>query len=144
VIAVDTNILIYAHRADSPWHEPAAARLTGLAEGRASWGIPWPCVHEFLATVTHPKVFSPPTEAKMALAFLEALAESPSLVFLGEADTHLAQLGKLVLSGRVDGPRIHDARIAAICLGHGVDELWTADRDFGRFPSLSVRNPLVE
>jgi len=61
VIAVDTNILVYAHREDADWHDAAYARLAELAEGRASWAIPWPCVHEFLAIVTHPRIFSPPT-----------------------------------------------------------------------------------
>jgi predicted nucleic acid-binding protein len=44
----------------------------------------------------------------------------------------------------VTGPLVQDARIAALCLQHGVRELWTADRDFSRFPALGVRNPLVE
>ena len=48
----------------------------------------------------------------------------------------------LLVAGRVAGPRVHDARIAAICRYHGVDELWSADRDFGRFPDLNVVNPL--
>jgi hypothetical protein len=43
----------------------------------------------------------------------------------------------------LEGSRIHDARIAAICLHHGVGELWSADRDFSAFPQLKVRNPLV-
>jgi predicted nucleic acid-binding protein len=38
---------------------------------------------------------------------------------------------------------VHDARVVAICLGNGVSALWSADRDFGRFPALRVRNPLV-
>jgi len=39
---------------------------------------------------------------------------------------------------------IHDARIAAICLENGVVELWSADRDLGRFAGLKVVNPLVK
>lgn len=41
------------------------------------------------------------------------------------------------------GAMVHDGRIAALCLHHGVSELWTADRDFSRFATLAVRNPLV-
>lgn len=48
-----------------------------------------------------------------------------------------------LLSGRIAGPQVHDGRIAALCLQHGVNELWSADRDFGRFSSLTVLNPLV-
>ena len=60
LIAVDTNLLVYAHREDSPWHDAAYRSLVGLAEGRTPWAIPWPCLHEFLAIVTHPRIYSPP------------------------------------------------------------------------------------
>jgi predicted nucleic acid-binding protein len=62
---------------------------------------------------------------------------------LGETDGHWAALKSLVLPGRVEGPMIHDARVAALCVSHGIRELWTADRDFGRFPGVTAVNPLV-
>lgn len=49
----------------------------------------------------------------------------------------------MIEAGRVKGPQVHDARIAALCLQHGVRELWAANRDFGRFPRLKTTNPLV-
>jgi predicted nucleic acid-binding protein len=52
-------------------------------------------------------------------------------------------LRRLLAAGRISGPRVYDARIAAICLQHGVRELWTADRDFSRFPQLKTVNPLI-
>ena len=143
MIAVDTNILVYAHREDSEWHVGAYARVTGLAEGRGGWAIPWPCVHEFLAIVTHPRIFSPPTPLAAALDQVEAWIESPSLALLSESNLHWPRLRALLLSGKIVGPKVHDARIAALCLQHGVSELWSVDRDFGRFPDLAVVNPLV-
>lgn len=143
MIAVDTNLLVYAHREDSTWHTAAVRRITELAEGRAAWAIPWPCVHEFLAIVTHPRIYAPPTPIDRALDQVGAWLESPSLVVLSETATHWAQLTALLDAGRVSGPQVHDARVAALCMQHGVAELWTADRDFGRFPGLAVRNPLV-
>jgi len=56
MIAVDTNLLVYAHREDAPWHDAAYARISELAEGRSAWGIPWSCLHEFLTIVTHPRI----------------------------------------------------------------------------------------
>jgi predicted nucleic acid-binding protein len=56
MIAVDTNILVYAHREDSQWHDPAYARMAELAQDRAPWAIPWPCLHEFLAIATRPRI----------------------------------------------------------------------------------------
>ena len=143
MIAVDTNILVYAHRADSPWHDGALAKITELAEGRSPWTIPWPCIHEFLAIVTHPRVYSPPTPLAAAIDQVEAWLESPSLMLIAETEGYWRVLRSALEQGRISGPQVHDARIAAICRDHGVRELWTSDRDFGRFPNLNVVNPLV-
>lgn len=143
MIAVDTNILIYAHRTDSPFHEPAAEKITALAEGSAAWAIPWPCVHELLAIVTNPRIYNPSTPTAVALDYVDALFRSPTVILLAETDLHWQTLGPLMSAGRVVGGRVHDARIAAICIQHGVRELWSADRDFSRFPELTVVNPLM-
>lgn len=143
MIAVDTNLLVYAHREDSPFHRSALDSLIGLAEGIASWAIPWPCLHEFLAIVTHPRIYAPPTPLARAVDQVEAWAASPSLRLLAEADTHWPTLRRLLEHGRIEGAQVHDARIAALCLQHGVSELWSADRDFSRFPEVRVVNPLV-
>ncbi|MBI4561563.1 MAG: PIN domain-containing protein [Candidatus Rokubacteria bacterium] len=143
MIAVDTNLLVYAHREDSPWHDSAYARIVELAEGRAPWAIPWPCLHEFLAIVTHPGIFAPPTPLAAAVDQVEAWLEAPSLVLLSESEGYWPELRAALQAGGVVGAQVHDARVAALCRLHGVRELWTADRDFGRFPGLTVRNPLV-
>lgn len=143
MIAVDTNILVYAHREESPWHDVALTRITELAQGRAAWAIPWPCIHEFLAIITHPRIYAPPTPLAAAMDQVEAWIESPSLVLLAETEGYWPELRSALEQGRISGPQVHDARVAAICQDHGVRELWTADRDFGRFPALNVRNPFV-
>jgi len=143
MIAVDTNLLVYAHRVDSEWYVRASERLRELAEGKARWAIPWPCLHEYLAIVTHPRIFATPTPLEAAIDQAAAWIESPSLILLTEADDSFAQLRELLIASRVTGPKVHDARIAALCLLHGVRTLWTADRDFGRFPALETCNPLA-
>ncbi|MCC7347560.1 MAG: PIN domain-containing protein [Variibacter sp.] len=143
MIAVDTNILVYAHRADSPFHAEALRHVADLAEGTAAWAIPWPCLHEFLAIVTHPRIYDPPTPPALALDQVQAWLESPSLVLLSEGEGYWAVLRDLLSAGRVQGGRVHDARIAALCRQHGIRELWSADRDFARFVNLPVVNPLV-
>jgi toxin-antitoxin system PIN domain toxin len=143
LIAVDTNILIYAHREDSPFYEVATRRLRALAEGQASWAIPWPCLHEFLSVATNPRIYDPPTPPASALEQVDAWLESPSVALLTESDAHWTTLRALVEAGRIVGPRVHDARVAALCIQHGVRELWSADRDFSRFGMLRVVNPLL-
>jgi len=144
MIAVDTNILIYAHREDSPFHKQAAHCIASLAEGRAAWAIPWPCIHEFLAIVTRQGIYRPPTPLAIALDHVDALLESPTAVLLAESNLHWPELRSLLTTSRVTGGRVHDARIAALCRQHGVHELWSADRDLGSFPRVDVVNPLVE
>src|SRR3990172_2180883 len=143
MIAVDSQILVYAHREDSPWHRAARAAVALVAEGRAPWAIPWPCIHEFLAIVTHPRIYLPPTPVERALAQVDAWLESPTLTLLSEAVDYWPELRDAIRAGRVVGPTVHDARVAALCRYHGVSELWTSDRDFSKFPFLAVRNPLI-
>jgi toxin-antitoxin system PIN domain toxin len=142
LIAVDTNILLYAHRAESPWHDIAMARVREVS--RRPWAIPWPCIHEFIAIATHPRVFDPPSPLTDARRAVESWLASPKLALLAETSGYWHTLDDLLRRARVVGPRVHDARIAALCLEHAVSELWTADRDFSRFTGLSIRNPLVD
>lgn len=143
MIAVDTNILVYAHREDSPWHAAAYACLAELAASPAPWAIPWPCVHEFLAIVTHPRIYRPATPQAVALEQVDAWFEAPSLVPLAESKGYWDMLRRTLEASRTTGAQIHDARVATLCRHHGIRELWTADRDFSRFPDVTVRNPLV-
>jgi len=143
MIAVDTNLLVYAHRRDSEWHTRAATVVRSLAEGGTPWAIPWPCVHEFLAIVTHPGIYRPSTKVGAALAQVTAWLESPSLVLLAEGPGYADRLAAVLDRSKVAGAKVHDARVATLCLYHGVRELWSADRDLSRFAALKVRNPLA-
>jgi toxin-antitoxin system PIN domain toxin len=143
MIAIDTNILVYARREETPFHKEAKELLRNLAEGRSPWALLWPCIYEFLRVVTHPRVFDPPTQLEVALDDLGSLTAAPSLVLLGEGPDHFTHLRYMVSSGRTIGNLAHDAHIAALIREHGVDELWTIDKDFARFPGLRIRNPLL-
>jgi hypothetical protein len=144
MIAIDTNILVYAHREDSPWHDVAYECIVKLAEGTLPWAIPWPCIHEFLSIVTHPKIYDPPTPIETALDQVDAWLESPTLNLLTETEEHWRFLKEFISKGKVQGGQIHDARIAALCREHGVKELWTVDRDFSRYKGIIVKNPLIK
>src|SRR5437667_1608541 len=113
MIAVDTNLLVYAHREDSPWHDAAYARVAELAEGRSPWAIPWPCLHEFVAIVTHPKIYAPPSPLTAAIDQIDAWLESPSVSLLSESADYWPSLKSLMRDGRVAGPLVQDARVAA-------------------------------
>ncbi len=143
MIALDTNVLVHARREESGHHATALRIVTKLAGGTELWAIPWPCVYEYVRVVTHPRIFSPPSDLDSVLVALESLLSSPSLHLLGEGPSHFSSLKGAVAGGRATGNLAHDAHIAALALEHGVTELWTADRDFTRFPGLNVRNPFL-
>ena len=143
MIAVDTNVLVYAHRAESAFHGAAYASMAQLAEGAKPWGIPVACLHEFLAVVTNPKILDPASTGAQALAQVDAWLASPTAQVLHTSGQHWAVLADLTRLGKLQGGQFHDARIAAICLENGVSVLWSADRDFGRFKALKTLNPLV-
>jgi uncharacterized protein len=142
LIALDTNLLIYAYRRGSPFHAIALHHMRLLVEGENPWAIAWPCLHEFISVATNPKVFAT-HQPRRSLQSNQRLASSGKLRFLGESFEHLDVIRTLLTIAKARGGQIHDARIAAICLPHGVSELWTADRDFSRFPKLKTRNPLL-
>jgi predicted nucleic acid-binding protein len=132
--------------------EPAAERdafgeVVQSCVARPAWTTArtrrWPSLHEFLAIVTHPKIYIPPTPLNIALDVLRAWQDSPGLRLLGEGPGYFETLAEQVTAGKINGPRIHDARIASICLHHGVKKLWSADRDFTSFPGLACENPPI-
>ncbi len=143
MIAVDTNVLVYAHRGESPFHAPARECMRSLAEGSRRWGIPVSCLHEFMAVVTNPKIFRPASTGTQALAQVDAWLASPQAQVLHSGPQHWRILCELTLKSKLQSGQFHDARIAAICIEHGVSVLWSADRDFGRFKNLNTVNPLV-
>ena len=123
MIAVDTNLLIYAHHGSAPSHQAALEALQPVFEGTSAWALPWPCVHEFISVATHPGIYTPASTLAQALGFLDSLLGSPQLHLLAESPGYFEKLRDLATAARLKGPRIHDARIAALCLHHGVSEL---------------------
>jgi toxin-antitoxin system PIN domain toxin len=144
VVAVDTNVLVYAHRREMPTHDAALGLLRDLAGGGSVWAIAWPSIYEFFSVVTNPKIWkhaaSTPSEA---WAQITALMAAPGLRMLSEPDGFAAVLASFAKRARVRGPIIHDARIAAICVAHGVEKLLTRDRDFSPFPELVTEDPFL-
>lgn len=136
MIAVDTNILVYADREESARHAAALRAVRQLAEGDEAWALPVFCVGEFLRVVSHDRLFDPPTPALEAIASIESLLASPSARLLVPGDGHVRLIRSLIEESQVEGNLIFDAQIAAVCLEHGAATLLTEDRDFARFRSL--------
>lgn len=137
MIAVDTNVLVYANRPGAPEHDAAGARLAELAEGDEPWGLPVVCLWGFVRVVTLP-VFDPPTPLEQALDVVGRLLDSPSVRVLAPGPRHPRLLRQIALAGRASGRLFTDAVIVALCQEHGVDTILTNDRDFRRFDGIRV------
>ena len=136
MIAVDTNILLYADREETPQHRAALRAIRRLAEGHEAWAIPIQCVGEFLRVVSHDRVFHPPTPVEEAFASIESLLASPSARVLVPGGRYLRILREVIERADVRGNLVFDAQIAAVCLEQGASTLLTEDRDFTRFEGL--------
>jgi len=139
VIAVDTNVLVYAHRPELAKHGIARRVLTDLAEDPAPWAVPVFCLGEFLRVLTHPRILDPPLAAGEACEALGRVLQSPSVRVLipGEAYTDL--LLRAVNEAEATGNVVFDAQIVALCRESGVTALVTEDRDFARFRGFAIR-----
>lgn len=138
MIAVDTNVLVYAHREEMPQHEAALARVTSLAEGRATWAIPVFCIGELLRVLTHPRVFAPPFSADEGCEAVSRLLGSPSLRILAPGERFPELLLAAIREARAVGNLVMDAQIVAVCREAGASEILTEDRDFARFAGLRI------
>jgi uncharacterized protein len=139
LIAVDTNILLYAHREEFPLHEAALSAVTQLAEGPAAWALPIFVVGEFLRVATHPRVLDPPSPERDAVDAIAGLLASPSVRVLSPGDRYWALLREAMLDAPARGNLVFDAQIVAVCREYGVNTILTEDRDFRRFSGVAVR-----
>jgi len=138
VIAIDTNILVYAHRASAPEHGRALAWLRHFAEGRLPWGLPVFCIGEFVRVATHARVLDPPSTLKETIAALDGVLASPTVRVLSPGRQFPEIYFDALRAGDARGNLAFDAQIAAVCLEHGADRILTLDRDFARFPRLEL------
>jgi uncharacterized protein len=141
MIAIDTNVLVYAHRTESSYSERAYDLIASLAEGSSPWAIPMHCLHEFVAIVSNPKIWAVPSSPAQIGHQVAAWLGSPSFVPVLENRASVDILMRMLAASPIRGGMVHDARIVAACQAAGVKELLSVDRDFSRFAGFNTRNP---
>ena len=142
MIALDTNLLVYAHRAGVPEHGTARQAIETAIHSAAGWGSALPCLTEFWGVVTHPTCSGGPSHPDEARSFITNLFEDGGgQVWQPGADFGLRLL-QLATQLNVCGHRIFDLQIALIAFENGATELWSHDRNFVGVPGLKVRDPL--
>jgi toxin-antitoxin system PIN domain toxin len=142
VLVLDTNVLVYAADADSPFHAKCRAFVDSARKQVSAWYLTWGICYEFLRVATHPRVFRRPWSATQAWSFVAALAASPSIGFLNPTERHAAVAAQTMSElPHLSGNQMHDAHIAILMREHGIKTIYTRDTDFHRFPFLEPRDP---
>ncbi|MEC4889614.1 MAG: type II toxin-antitoxin system VapC family toxin [Nitrospira sp.] len=141
MVLLDVNVLVYAHRQDTPHHDPYRRWLEALINSEQAYGVSDLVLSGFLRVVTHPQVFNPPSTMAKALAFARELRDQPNCTIINPGPRHWEIFTRLCATTDVKGNLVPDAFFAALAIEHG-SEWVTADRDYHRFPGLRVRHPL--
>jgi len=141
VIALDTNLLVYAHRSATAEHKAARAAIERAAASDR-WGFAAPVVAEFWSVATHPSASGRPSTPKEALRFLAALADAGAHVWSPGTGFGL-RLAQLAADLRVSGNRVFDLQIALCAFEGGARELWSHDARFVTIPGLRLVSPLA-
>ncbi len=143
MLAVDTNVLVYAADANSQFHAPCRDWLERQRSRPDAWYTSWPILYEFLRVTTHPRVMRRPWNAAAAWEFVAALLASPGLAVLVATQRH-ADVAAEVLAElpHLAGNLLHDAHTAILMREHGISRICTRDTDFNQFPFLDVIDPL--
>ena len=137
-IAIDTNVLVYAHRDEMDKHDAASALVQRLVAGDTPWGIPVFCVGEFLRVVTHRGSYPSPTPLDEALKVIDSLLQSPSVQLLQPSGRYWSIFNQVATQANVSGNLVFDAQIAAVCLENGFRAIVSDDRDIRRFEGIEA------
>jgi predicted nucleic acid-binding protein len=142
MIAIDTNLLIYAHRAGTPENRAARRAIQKASNDVRGWGIALPCIAEFWSVVTHPASAGGPSQAKQARAFLSALIADDGAAVFVPREGFWERLTRLAAGLHIQGPRVFDLQIALTAFEAGASEIWTHDAAFATLPGLPLFDPL--
>ena len=143
MLVVDTNVLVYAADADSPFHQSCRAWLEHTRARPDAWYTTWPVLYEFLRVTTHPRVMRKPWDAPTAWKFVRTLLRSSGFAILVETERHSAVIDAMIRElPHLSGNLVHDAHTAVLMREHGIARICTRDTDFARFPFLEVIDPV--
>lgn len=140
MLLCDVNVLVYAHREDSPSHAAYLEWLENLINSDETFAVSELVLSGFLRIVTHPKIFNPPSSLDDALAFVDVIRQQPNCTVVSAGERHWDIFQKLCQSANARGNLIPDAYHAALALESGCEWI-TTDRGFSRYPGLRWRPP---
>ena len=141
MLAPDVNVLVYAHRVESPDHGRYADWVTRMATGSEPFALSDLVCAAFVRIVTNPRIWRPATSLEVALAFVERLRRRRGCRLLAPGSGTWTVFSRLVTDAGASGKLVADAYLAALAIEHGCT-LVTCDGDFARFADLRCTHPL--
>lgn len=143
MILIDANLLLYAYDASSPYHQPSRGWVETVLSGSTPVILSWQIILAFLRITTNPRAVTLPLSRTHAMGIVNEWLERPQVTILNPGERHWGILRGLIESSQTNGPLMMDAHLAALAIEHGAT-LYSADRDFARFPDLNWKNPLID
>lgn len=141
MIVVDANLLSYSYDSDSPYHKKSRAWVEKIFSDVEPVGLPWQTVCAFLRVVTNRRLPGSRFTVEQAVQIVEEWLAQPNVRIIVAGDEHWSLLKRMMIEGQASGPLVSDAELVALTAEYG-GVLYTADRDFARFPGLRWKNPL--
>jgi hypothetical protein len=141
VILPDTNLLLYATDAASPFHKKARSWWEGCLTARTTVGFARPAIFAFIRLSTHPAVFERPLAVEEAFAHLENWEAFAVVEWLEPDADHAKRVKRLLMEAGTGGNLVSDAQLAAYALQYDAT-VFSADLDFARFSGVKWKNPV--
>lgn len=138
---VDVNVLVYAHRPESPDHARYRDWLNHARRADEPLGVSSLVLSGFLRIVTHPRIFRDPTPLTDAMNFVESMHTAPNALWVQPGHRHWQIFTRLCRATDTRGNLVPDAYLAALAIEQGAT-WYSADRNFARFPELRWRHPI--
>lgn len=142
MIVLDANLLIYSYDTESYHHKKSRAWVEKVFSDTEPIGLPWQTVCAFLRVITNRRLSGSRLTVEDAVQIVEEWLDQPNVQIIVAGDHHWSLLKQVIVEGQASGPLVSDAELAALTIEYG-GVLYTADRDFARFPGLRWKNPLV-
>ena len=141
-VFIDTNVLVYAHVAEAPWHLQAQAAIAAHEAAGAPLWVTRQILREYLVSLTRPQQFPIPPSLDTVVAQVQQFQQRFHVANEGPEVT--TRLLALLTEVPTRGRRIHDANIVATMLVYGVRRVLTHNTDdFVRFAAFIEVIPLL-
>lgn len=140
MILVDANVLLYAYDPRSTHHKACKAWVESAFAGPAPVLLPWLSILAFLRIATSRQVYERPLTPAEAGKIVSRWLALPTVIAVTPGERFWQILAQLLTESQAAGPLVPDAALAALAIENGAS-VCTTDRDFLRFPPLTLVDP---